>query len=55
MLFTTISILYGALSITLKSDTRIALATLLAGVAFLFPSIMWLLAMLSVSGCGFQS
>jgi hypothetical protein len=35
MLFTTISILYGALSITLGSDARIALATLLAGVAFL--------------------
>ena len=35
MLFTTISILYGAFSITLGSDARIALATLLAGVAFL--------------------
>jgi hypothetical protein len=35
MLFTTVSILYGALSITLGSDARIALATLLAGVAFL--------------------
>ena len=35
MLFTTISILYSALSITLGSDARIALATLSAGVAFL--------------------
>jgi hypothetical protein len=35
MLFTTISILYGSLSITLGSDARIALATLLAGVATL--------------------
>lgn len=35
MLFTTISILYGAFSITLGSDARIALATLLTGVALL--------------------
>ena len=35
MLSTTISILYSALSITLGSDARIALATRLAGVAFL--------------------
>ena len=35
MLFTTISILYGSLSITLGSDAKIALATLLAGVATL--------------------